>query len=177
MVAVAGLARAAAAARHSARVASAGEARWWPWENRSSHSSSHSSSPRWRDRRAPQRNGQRKSQKGFNPPTTLPALCRNVGLYMSPVARGGAARPGPRDLGCSMARPTLNNQDWRRQAAERQPASRARARLARANNDLSPGCRAVELSRLRRAAVEAAVEGLSRPCLSSLSSSCRVAVE
>ena len=43
--------------------------------------------------------------------------------------------------------------------------------------DLSPGCRAVELSRIRRAAVEAAVEGLSRPCLSSLSSSCRVAVE
>ena len=126
MVAVAGLARAAAGAPCSARVASAGEARWWPWENRSSHSSSHSSSPRWRDRRAPQRNGQRKSQKGFNPPTTLPALCRNVGLYMSPVARGGAARPGPRDLGCSMARPTLNNQDWRRQAAERQPASRAR---------------------------------------------------
>jgi hypothetical protein len=42
---------------------------------------------------------------------------------------------------------------------------------------LSPGCRAVELSRLRRAAVEAAVEVLSRPCLSSLSSSCRVAVE
>jgi hypothetical protein len=41
-------------------------------------------------------------------------------------------------------------------------------------DDLSPGCRAVELSRLRRAAVEAAVEGLSRPCLSS---SCRVAVE
>ena len=38
---------------------------------------------------------------------------------------------------------------------------------------LSPGCRAVELSRLRRAAVEV----LSRPCLSSLSSSCRVAVE
>ena len=39
---------------------------------------------------------------------------------------------------------------------------------------LSPGCRAVELSRLRRAALEAAVEVLSRPCLSSLSSSCRV---
>ena len=38
---------------------------------------------------------------------------------------------------------------------------------------LSPGCRAVELSRLRRAAVEV----LSRPCLSSLPSSCRVAVE
>ena len=38
---------------------------------------------------------------------------------------------------------------------------------------LSPGCRAVELSRLRRGAVEA----LSRPCLSSLSSSCRVPVE
>lgn len=31
-----------------------------------------------------------------------------------------------------------------------------------------------QLSRLRRAAVEAAVEVLSRPCLSSLSSSCRV---
>ena len=49
---------------------------------------------------------------------------------------------------------------------------------------LSPGCRAVELSRLRRGAVEAlsrrcrgAVEALSRPCLSSLSSSCRVPVE
>ena len=40
-------------------------------------------------------------------------------------------------------------------------------------SSLSPGCRAVELSRLRRAAVEV----LSRPCLSSLSSSCRVAVE
>ena len=44
---------------------------------------------------------------------------------------------------------------------------------------LSPGCRAVELSRLRRGAVEA----LSRPCLSSLcpveflSSSCRGPVE
>ena len=46
---------------------------------------------------------------------------------------------------------------------------------ARPPHNLSPGCRAVELSRLRRAAVEAAVEGLSRPCLSSLSSSCRVA--
>ena len=33
---------------------------------------------------------------------------------------------------------------------------------------LSPGCRAVELSRLRRGAVEPVVEGLSRPCLSSL---------
>ena len=38
---------------------------------------------------------------------------------------------------------------------------------------LSPGCRAVELSRLRRGTVEA----LSRPCLSSLSSYCRVSVE
>ena len=38
---------------------------------------------------------------------------------------------------------------------------------------LSPGCRAVELSRLRRGTVEA----LSRPCLSSLSSYCRVPVE
>ena len=49
---------------------------------------------------------------------------------------------------------------------------------------LSPGCRAVELSWLRRGAVEAlsrrcrgAVEALSRPCLSSLSSYCRVPVE
>ena len=41
---------------------------------------------------------------------------------------------------------------------------------------LSPGCRAVELSRLRRAVVEAVVEALPvEPCraLSSLSSSCR----
>ena len=37
-----------------------------------------------------------------------------------------------------------------------------------AKPDLSPGCRAVELSRLRRGAVEPVVEGLSRPCLSSL---------
>ena len=53
---------------------------------------------------------------------------------------------------------------------------------------LSPGCRAVELSRLRRGAVEPVVEAMSRPCLSSLSSlsrltpcaglsSCREAVE
>ena len=46
--------------------------------------------------------------------------------------------------------------------------------------ELSPGCRAVELSRLRRGAVEAlsrrcrgAVEALSRPCLSSSCRACR----
>ena len=39
-------------------------------------------------------------------------------------------------------------------------------------------CRAVEApSRRCRGAVESTVEALSRPCLSSLSSSCRVAVE
>ena len=50
------------------------------------------------------------------------------------------------------------------------PAPGVRSRSAAR---LSPGCRAVELSRLRRGAVEA----LSRPCLSSLSSYCRVLVE
>ena len=57
-------------------------------------------------------------------------------------------------------------------------------RVSLRHRTLSPGCRAVELSRLRRGTVEAlsrrcrgAVEALSRPCLSSLSSYCRVPVE
>ena len=67
------------------------------------------------------------------------------------------------------------------------PHHRPRGPLTRViwtRNRLSPGCRAVELSRLRRGAVEAlsrrcqgTVEALSRPCLSSLSSSCRAPVE
>ena len=85
-----------------------------------------------------------------------PVTIRSTGRGARPLAAAPGAVPG---LG-TMGRPFS-----------------ATIQYNRVITDLSPGCRAVELSRIRRAAVEAAVEGLSRPCLSSLSSSCRVAVE
>ena len=96
----------------------------------------------------------------------MPHLDLRPGLAVpSPAARHAIVHCGEAES----SRPTFH---FILQLGEDDHGGATRRRAPRAMN-LSPGCRAVELSRLRRAAVEAVVEALPvEPCRA-----CRVAVE
>ena len=108
-----------------------------------------------------------------------PCVCVSPAVYLW-CGPGPGLRPPVREMRRSPLSHNLRERDGKRRGPRPWQSDKNSQRPAA--SDLSPGCRAVELSRLRRGAVEA----LSRRCrgavealpvevssLSSLSSSCR----